>query len=198
MHYERAAVGQSIPRGDVGPESEERIGKSADEERSGLEVEDMVRVFVAVSALMLIGLDDPTSCHGNVPISVLYHWPLSCQEFLLVSVEVRLGRPRPRAAYSGCFAMWSAEHARRTQRHPELVLLRCCLRGSAKSAPDHRPDAKPEELKVQTAPLPETTRFARACGRRRYSACAPLRVFPILHPPMGPPHCDRDHLIDRG
>jgi len=49
-------------------------------------------------------------------------------EFLLVSVEVRLGRPRPRAAYSGWFAMWSAEHARRTQRHPELVLLRCCLR----------------------------------------------------------------------
>src|SRR5216110_1714682 len=34
-------------------------------------------------------------------------------------------------------------------------------------------------------------RFACAFGTKRYSACAPLIVFPNFHPPMGPPHCDR-------
>lgn len=29
------------------------------------------------------------------------------------------------------------------------------------------------------------------CSTRRYSGCAWLRVFPIVHPPIGPPHCDQ-------
>src|SRR5260370_1586627 len=36
--------------------------------------------------------------------------------------------PHCDAVYSGQFAMCSAEHARRTSCHPELVPLRCCLR----------------------------------------------------------------------
>jgi len=57
-----------------------------------------VRVFVAVSALMLVGFHDPTSCHGNVPMNVLYHLPLSGQQFLLVSVEAPLRQQRRWAA----------------------------------------------------------------------------------------------------
>src|ERR1700685_2708557 len=35
------------------------------EQRSGLQVEGMMQVFAAVSALMFIGFHDPTSCHGK-------------------------------------------------------------------------------------------------------------------------------------
>src|ERR1700693_987287 len=45
-----------------------------------------------------------------------------------LALAAGLRRPRPRAAYSGWFAMCSAEHATRTRRHPELVPPRCCLR----------------------------------------------------------------------
>jgi hypothetical protein len=47
---------------------------------------------------------------------------------VIIEPSHALGRPPPRAAYSGWFAMCSAEHARHTRGHPELVpLRRCCL-----------------------------------------------------------------------